>query len=97
MFSLLSPTGKKTTEMNIMNNTFYFPNKNSIKIATNRLTSKIIFDNKFRHKKETYLENRNYLIVISKHFIRLLTFNNCTYQDLANIKELIGNINKKIK
>lgn len=80
-----------------MNNTFYFPNKNSIKVASNSLSRAIIFDYKFKYKSDTYLENSNYLIVISRHFIRLLTFNNCTSQDIESIKDIISSINKRTK
>lgn len=58
------------------NNIFYFKRKNKKKTLIKELSEVINFDNKFTLNKNVYLENENYLIVIAKHFIRVLVFNN---------------------
>ena len=77
----------------MMTNTFYFPNKNKVKTVAKTLINRIIFDYKFKSKKDTYLENSSCLIVISKHFIRVLVFNDS--QEVSDIKDIISNINKR--
>lgn len=56
------------------NNTFYIKRKNKGKTLIKELSNTITFDNKFTLNKNVYLENENYLIVVAKHFIRVLVF-----------------------
>lgn len=58
------------------NNIFYFKRKKKKNALIKELSEIITFDNKFTLNKNVYLENENYLIVIAKHFIRVLVFNN---------------------
>ncbi len=58
------------------NNIFYFKRKKKKNTLIKELSEIITFDNKFTLNKNVYLENENYLIVIAKHFIRVLVFNN---------------------
>lgn len=52
----------------------------------------INFDNKFTLRKNTYLENDKYLIVIAKHFIRVLVFNNDEHS-ISYIQNTIDTLN----
>jgi len=58
------------------NNILYFKRKKKKNALIKELSEIITFDNKFTLNKNVYLENENYLIVIAKHFIRVLVFNN---------------------
>lgn len=73
--------------------TLYFPNNNKIKKVLKELSKNISFEQKFKHKKDIYLENKKYLIVISKKFIRVLIFDNKNVKDINDIKRKISNIN----
>lgn len=77
-----------------MNNILYFPNKNKIEKVSKELTKKISFTYSFKHKKNIYLENDRYLVVISKHFIRVLIFNSDNIKkDIVRIKKEISDVN----
>lgn len=76
-----------------MSQTLYFRNNNKIKNVSKELSSHIVFNQKFKFKKNIYLENEKYLIVISKKFIRVLVFNITNSQDIDDIKKEIYNIN----
>lgn len=76
-----------------MSKTLYFQNNNKIKNVSKELSSHIVFNHKFKSKKNIYLENEKYLIVISKKFIRVLVFNITNSQDIDDIKKEIYNIN----
>lgn len=77
-----------------MGTTLYFPNNNNnIKKVLKELSKNILFEQKFKFKKDIYLENQKYLIVISKKFIRVLIFDNKNTNDINDIKRKISNIN----
>lgn len=73
--------------------TLYFPNNNKIKKVLKELSKNISFEQKFKRKKDIYLENEKYLIVISKKFIRVLIFDNKNVKDINDIKRKISNVN----
>lgn len=77
-----------------MSKTLFFHNKIKIKTVSKELSKSFKFDYRFEFKKNMYLENQKYLIVISKHFIRVLVFNGDDIQDLEKIKKEIYNINQ---
>lgn len=74
------------------NNTLYFKRKNNKKTLIQELTNIIDFDYKFNLKKNTYLENDKYLIVIAKHYIRVLVFSKDDYS-ISYIQDTINNLN----
>lgn len=76
-----------------MSKTLFFPNNNKIKKMSKELSKNFSFDYNFKFRKNIYLENQKYLIVISKHFIRVLVFNDDNIQDIEEIKKEICNIN----
>ena len=53
-----------------MGTTLYFPNNSKIKKVLKELSKNVSFEQKFKLKKDIYLENQKYLIVISKKFIK---------------------------
>lgn len=77
-----------------MSKTLFFHNKIKINTVSKELSKSFNFDYCFKFKKNVYLENQKYLIVISKHFIRVLVFNGDDIQDLEKIKKEIYNINQ---
>lgn len=73
----------------INNTTLYFKRKNKKNLLIKELSNIMNFDDKFYLKKNIYLENSKYLVVISKHFIRVLVFNN----DRASVEYIENTIN----
>lgn len=74
------------------NNTFYFKRKNKRKALVKELSNTITFGNKFTLNKNVYLENENYLIVVAKHFIRVLVFND-DKNSVSYIQNIINRLN----
>lgn len=74
------------------NNTFYFKRKNKRKTLVKELSNTIAFGNKFTLNKNVYLENENYLIVVAKHFIRVLVFND-DKNSVSYIQNIINRLN----
>lgn len=80
-----------------MGATLYFPNNRKIKKTLKMLSKNISFEQKFKSKKNIYLESKKYLIVISKKFIRVLIFDNKNSNDINTITREISNINMGTK
>lgn len=72
----------------------YFPNRNKIKKVSKKLSTRMPFNYICKHKKNIYLENDKYLIVISKHFIRVSIFNKDNIDDINLITKEMHNINE---
>ncbi len=72
-------------------NIFYFKRKNKKESLIKELSRLISFDNKFTLNKNVYLENENYLIVVAKHFIRVLFFNDDEHSMLLDIIQASNN------
>lgn len=73
--------------------TLYFSRNKRKKIIEKKLSKNLVFDHKFSFKKDLYLENSKYLIVISKHFIRVQIFNVNNNYDVVSIKSIINLVN----
>ncbi len=80
-----------------MGTTLYFPNNRKVKKTLKMLSKNISFEQKFKSKKNIYLESQKYLIVISKKFIRVLIFDKKNENDINTIKKEISNINMGTK
>lgn len=81
-------------ELTIMNDskTLYFTRKKKKKLLVKELSNNIVFDYEFNYKKDTYLENNKYLVVISKKYIRVQIFD-INNSDPLNIKNIINLVN----
>ena len=64
--------------------TLYFIRKKKKRFIANKLSNYFYFDYNFNIKKDIYLENQKYLIIISKHYIRVLVFNEDDVWDITN-------------
>ena len=74
--------------------TFYLAPKIRKKKLISKLMDEFIFDNLFNSNGSTYLENNKYLIVISKHFIRVTVFNKDS-PDSIKIHSTLNHINMR--